>query len=219
MERSWDLNQVSDGRLYCDGDRARVGCHDCNGCSACCRGMGTSITLDPYDIYNLTKGLKCLFTDLLKESVELSVVDGIILPNLVMEKSKESCYFLDLQGRCKIHEFRPGMCRLFPLGRIYENNDYKYFIQIHECVKADKTKVKISRWLGMRDSKKYHHFINVWHYFLKDIQKIILELNDDQEIKSMNIKILNTFFVEAYDTGEDFYQQFDKRVYEFNKDL
>ena len=42
-------------RFYGSNDMAKVGCHDCNGCSSCCQDMGQSIWLDPYDIYNLTK--------------------------------------------------------------------------------------------------------------------------------------------------------------------
>ena len=47
MKREVDLNEISDGRLYSSGDMVKVDCHDCEGCSACCQGMGNSIILDP----------------------------------------------------------------------------------------------------------------------------------------------------------------------------
>lgn len=50
----------------------------------------------------------------------------------------------------------PGICRLFPLGRIYEENGFKYFIQVHECKKQERGKVKIKKWLELqirRDTK------------------------------------------------------------------
>ena len=62
----------------------KAGCDDCKGCSSCCRGMGNSIVLDPYDVYRLTTGLNCRFEDLLIDKLDLNVVDGIILPNLKM---------------------------------------------------------------------------------------------------------------------------------------
>ena len=55
MKRNIDLNEISDGRLYSSGDMVKADCHDCAGCSACCRGMGDSIKLDPMDIWRLKK--------------------------------------------------------------------------------------------------------------------------------------------------------------------
>ena len=89
--------------------------------------MGNSIVLDPYDVYRLTSGLNCRFEDLLINKLDLNVVEGIILPNLKMSGRNESCAFLDEEGRCSIHSIRPGICRIFPLGRIYEDGSFQYF--------------------------------------------------------------------------------------------
>lgn len=58
MKREVDLNEISDGRLYSSGDMVKVDCHDCEGCSACCQGMGDSILLDPMDLWRLQLGKK-----------------------------------------------------------------------------------------------------------------------------------------------------------------
>ena len=150
MKRNVDINEISDGRLYSSGDMVKADCHDCKGCSACCRGMGNSIILDPMDIWRLHRGIKKDFAALLEENyIELGVVDGMILPNLKMDVQRDACPFLNDAGRCSIHSCRPGLCRLFPLGRYYEENGFKYFIQIHECSRKDRGKVKIKKWLGI----------------------------------------------------------------------
>ena len=92
MEREIDLKQISDGKRYSANDMVKTGCNDCAGCSQCCRGMGSSIILDPYDIYCLEAGLKITFEELMRNYIELNVVDGIILPNLKMQK-KDCCGF------------------------------------------------------------------------------------------------------------------------------
>ena len=89
--------------------------------------MGQSIVLDPLDIYRLTKYLNVSFEQLLAEKIELNVVDGLILPNLKMCGTEERCAFLDENGRCGIHQIRPGICRLFPLGRYYNNAVFSIF--------------------------------------------------------------------------------------------
>lgn len=105
-------------RFYEWNDMVKADCHDCRGCSECCRGMGSSILLDPLDIFNLTKNLQKSFEELLTESVELAVEEGLILPHLNMVGAEEKCAFLNEEGRCSIHGFRPGLCRTFPLGAI-----------------------------------------------------------------------------------------------------
>ena len=85
MKRNVDLNEISDGRLYSSGDMVKADCRDCEGCSACCRGMGSSIILDPMDLWRLYTGIHRDFTSLMSEGyIELGIVDGMILPNLKM---------------------------------------------------------------------------------------------------------------------------------------
>ena len=94
MKREVDLNEISDGRLYSSGDMVKVDCHDCEGCSACCQGMGDSIILDPMDLWRLQLGKKENFDTLLANYLELNVVDGMVLPNLKME-GEEDVPFMD----------------------------------------------------------------------------------------------------------------------------
>ena len=143
MKRNVDINEISDGKLYGANDLVKADCGDCKGCSDCCHGMGESIVLDPYDVYRLTKGLNLSFEMLLTDKLELNMYDGMILPNLKMAGEKEACSFLTTEGRCSIHTIRPGICRLFPLGRIYDEAGFKYFLQIHECSNQNRTKVKV----------------------------------------------------------------------------
>lgn len=130
-----DLQEISDGKIYGCNDMVRAACGDCAGCHACCEKMGTSIVLDPCDIWRLTTVTGKNFEQLLADTIELQVVDGVILPNLRMDGEKEQCVFLNEQGRCRIHAMRPGLCRVFPLGRIYEESRIRYFLQMDACQK------------------------------------------------------------------------------------
>ena len=110
--------------------------------------MGDSIVLDPMDVYRLEKKLgKTMEEILLAGNVALRVVDGVILPHLKMTEQSDRCSFLNEEGRCSIHDARPGFCRMFPLGRLYEDGTFSYFLQVNECPKENKTKVKVRRWL------------------------------------------------------------------------
>ncbi len=211
MKRAVTLEEISDGKLYGLNDMVKADCNDCEGCSACCRGMGSSITLDPLDTWRLTQGLGITFEQLLQSHVELGVVDGVILPNLKMAEQGDACTFLDEQGRCLVHQIRPGICRLFPLGRYYEGDSFRYFLQTHECKKDNRTKIKVKKWIDTPDIQKYETFINQWHYFLKGIQERT-ELGVDEDFaKQASMYLLKLFYMKAY-TEADFYQEFALRL-------
>lgn len=212
MERNWDMSQVSDGRRYNSNDMVKLGCQECAGCSSCCHDMGSSIVLDPYDVYRLTRASGWSFEQMLEYCLELNVVDGVILPNLKMNEEGNQCTFLNEEGRCSIHDARPGICRLFPLGRIYENGSFQYFLQVHECKKENRTKVKISKWLETPQLKQYEEFVCQWHYYLKEIQEKIVNGMEQERIKQISMVILNEFFMKPYQTKEDFYLQFQERI-------
>lgn len=219
MEREIDLKEISDGKLYTANDMVRVACNDCAGCSSCCQGMGNSIILDPYDLFQMEKGLGSTFEKLMERALELHVVDGIVCPNLKMQEEGEQCFFLNEEGRCAIHAFRPGFCRMFPLGRIYQEGDFRYFLQVHECPYPNKTKVKLKKWLEIPELGKYETYIKDWHYFLKDVQAIIKETANQAIVKNLNMYLLNQFYVKPYETAwdaekADFYPQFYGRLNE-----
>lgn len=211
MEREIDLKEISDGKLYDSGDLVRVGCNDCTGCSACCRGMDNTIILDPYDMWQLAAGTGMGFEQLLSEGkLELNMVDGVILPNLKLAAAGESCTFLNEKGRCSIHPYRPGICRLFPLGRVYEDHSFRYFLQVHECIKENRTKMKVKQWLGIPELKKYETFVCDWHYFLKEQQNKGVE-------KEWMMKLLKLFFIVPWNPEADFYEQFYRRLHMMQK--
>lgn len=209
MKRNINLEEISDGKLYTENDMAKVGCNDCKGCSACCQGMGDSIILDPADIYRLSCGLAMDFSQLMERHIDLGVVDGIILPHLRMNGHGERCSFLNEEGRCGIHPYRPGICRIFPLGRIYENGDFRYFLQTKECASTIHTKVKISKWIDVQKPADYRRFLIKWHYLLNDLEELVKEQEDCG--KEINMRLLQCFYVTPYNQGQDFYEQFWER--------
>ncbi len=212
MKRNCSLAEISDGKLYDVNDLVEVSCNGCKGFASCCHGMGNSIVLDPLDIYHIVKNLGVTFEELLADRIELRVVDGIILPNLKMTGVLESCAFLNKEGKCSIHTFRPGICRIFPLGRYYENHDFQYFLQTKECKNDTKTKMKLEKWIDTENINKNKKFLVDWHYFLNGIEEIIKISQDEKLIKNLNMYILNSFYSKKYDREKDFYLQFHKRL-------
>ena len=218
MERNVSMDEISDGRLYGLNDMVKADCRDCEGCSACCRGMGTSIVLDPLDIYRLTAGLGESFEKLLAGGVELNLADGLILPNLRMAGEKEQCVFLDERGRCGIHPFRPGICRLFPLGRYYENGGFSYFLQTGECAKENRSKIKVSKWIDTPDLTRNQQFTLQWHDLLHAMEERLTG-EDEGKQQEENLLLLRLFYLLPYEGTTDFYSQFTERMEHWNEQI
>ena len=227
MQRDVDIKDISDGRFYGLNDMVKVGCNDCRGCSACCHDM-EALILDPLDVCRLTNGLGKTFDEMIDEELVLTRVDGLILPKMKMGKGVHNdaashdtaagqgntedtaCVFLNEEGRCSIHPLRPGICRIFPLGRLYEDGDFRYFLQIYECEKKNRYKVRLKQWIDVKDPKTYHAFINTWHYFTKQVGERIPDLTDESA-GQVTEYVLRLFYEGSYPL-DVFYSQFEQRM-------
>ena len=218
MRQNISLAEISDGHLYKANDMVKADCGGCEGCSQCCRGMGNSIMLDPYDVYRLITGIGKSMQELLATSVELNVVDGVILPNLKMQGTREACAYLDTEGRCSIHPYRPGICRLFPLGRHYENGGLFYFLQTGECVKENRSKVKVSKWIDTPELKRNEQFKLQWHDLLSAMTDRVAG-EDEGKQREENLLLLRLFYLLPYEGTTDFYSQFTERMEHWNEQI
>ena len=197
MIRNEKLEDISDGRLYGANDMVKAYCNECKGCHACCTGMGNSIILDPMDVMRLCRETGKNFTQLLEKELEVNVVDGLVLPNIRMTANK--CPFLNEEGRCSIHT----------------DDGFRYILQIHECERAGRTKVKVSKWIDTEDLPRYTKYINDWHKFQKDMQRNLIEYmrtGEDETARNQTMLVLQVMYVGMYDAEKDFYEQFDARL-------
>lgn len=219
VERYCELNEISDGKLYKLEDVVQADCEGCQNCSECCRNVGESIILDPFDIYEMTKHLKVPTLKLLEDKLELHVVDGVILPNIKTDNQLGGCGFLSPESRCTIHKFRPGFCRMFPLGRYYHHESFDYILQVHECPYPNKKPTLVKEWIGIPDMEKYEQYIKDWHYYIVECQQKIKAGMEEAKVKQINMYILQNFYLIPYDSNEDFYTQFYERFSKAHQEI
>jgi len=209
-----NLESISDGRIYELKDYVKADAGGCKGCSACCCGVGELVKLTPFDVYEMTRGLGFAFDDLLVDHLELRTVDKITLPYLKMVGSDERCSFLNDEGRCVVHAVRPNICRLFPLGRVYEEKDFKYFLQVDACVKPKLKKIQVEKWIGIENYEENKTFLLAWHRCLKALAFRFKFIRDDEELKAANDYLLEAFYRITLKEDEDFYDAFFKSLAE-----
>jgi len=198
MKRDIDANIISSEKLMNSSDMAKLGCSNCEGCSDCCRDRASAITLDAWDIMLLKNGLNYSFEGLINSGlISLAAIDGIILPTLSVRNDTEECIFLDQEGRCSIHSFRPGICRMFPLARLWhEDGSFSYFMQPGECSHSNGVKIKISKWLGYDNIREYESSVRIWHDALRELRCRMAAVSSHEELITLQRSFLETWFVQ-----------------------
>lgn len=210
MKSLRSLEGISDGRIYDIEDMVKAGTSGCDGCSACCHDVGDLVVLTPFDVYEIVNHLNVSFDELLIDKLELRENNKMMLPHLKMHGDSKRCSFLNVEDRCVIHGHRPNICRLFPLGRVYEEDDFKYFLQVDSCIKPNLEQVKVKDWIGIENYQQNKAFILSWHHLLKALAFRIKFIRDDEERDEVNKYLLDTFYRMTVKDGEDFYSEFLK---------
>lgn len=204
------LENISDGRLYNIEDVVKADTYGCNGCSDCCHDVGELVGLTPFDVYEIVSYLGESFDELLGEKIELRENNKVWLPYLKMKDENKYCSFLNEEGRCIIHSKRPNICRLFPLGRVYKNDDFKYFLQVGNCPKPDLREIKVSEWIGINNYDENKDFILAWYNFIKALTFRLKFVRDEIELDMINKDLIDSFYRIEVKEGENFYTEFWK---------
>nr|WP_302598553.1 YkgJ family cysteine cluster protein [uncultured Cellulosilyticum sp.] len=212
MHTTRTLENISDGKIYDVEDMVAADAGGCNGCSACCHNVGDLVALTPFDAYELVNHLNISFDSLLGDKLELHEENKILLPHLKMQGATKRCSFLNAAGRCEIHSARPNICRLFPLGRVYEKDDFKYFLQVGNCMKPKLEMVQVRQWIGINNYEANKAMILSWHQFIKALAFRLKFIRDAKELEEINTYILDNFYRITIEENQDFYTAFTKQL-------
>jgi Fe-S-cluster containining protein len=105
----------TDAAVLAESDLLQLSCGS-DGCSANCCTKSAPIVLNPYEIALMCRESGMSYEDLL-DLVETDRAKGF---PLVMLPRDPSCHFWTAKG-CRIYQARPLACRLYPLGRVFDN--------------------------------------------------------------------------------------------------
>ena len=135
----------------------------CQRCGACCRDrISEPIILTGYDMYKLAGALGMRSTMNLLETQIVSVSQTAYgLPMCVLSVTPEGACCLLEGSDCAVHEAKPAVCALYPLGRVYDAEEGSYtYIQPHgnRCAGTGKGHAMAAmQWLAeVRDEEQLY---------------------------------------------------------------
>ncbi len=133
---------------------------ECQNCGECC--TNTKIILSPYDIARLSFRLNIETKEFHKNFTRFIINAKTKIPMCVL-KTAPACTFLKKDEGCQIYDYRPYMCRAFPIG----NFGKYYFLEDSYCKGCGKGEKKsIDEWMDHQQIKSYKIFEDIWQEFL-----------------------------------------------------
>jgi Fe-S-cluster containining protein len=160
----------ADARVLTETEPLQLSC-DAGGCASNCCKTGDPIVLNPYEISLICRESNMSYEDLL-DIVDTDRADGF---PLVMLPRDPACYFWTKNG-CSIYTARPLACRLFPIGRVYDDMQSKFVLPGRNLCDGlvPKPARTVGDYLKIQDAALQIRMADQWIGFVNAIERLSL---------------------------------------------
>ena len=207
---------------YCKIDLDETFKFHCTKCGKCCINRH-DIILNPYDIFRAAKTLNITIKDFVKTYCTLHTGNQSRLPVVCLYPKEDTneCPLLE-NNKCMIHESKPVVCAMFPLGRMIAYNangkntnekSVSYIFSDPECGDNSETHT-VREWLDSFDIEENDRFFLLWSEEISKIGesvRVIEKYLPNTEFRQMQV-ILADLFYGRYDVSAEFMNQFTKNI-------
>lgn len=193
----------------------------CTMCGNCCR-FREDILLNPFDFFRLVKGLGMPPKEVVEKYCECYIGESSRMPLIRLNPVGIDRRCPLLKGnRCAVHQFKPTVCAMFPIGRMIlnpkpntptaEEKRIDYIFTAPNCGDR-KEKHTVREWLGKFDIPLNDEFFLKWSEVLSAATMSLQELEKRLNETSMGIVwnlVFNSLYM-LYDTNQEFLPQFEE---------
>lgn len=179
----------------------------CRKCGKCCKHQNT-ILFNPRDIYNIARKLQMTPEEVINKYAETYIGSAFRIPvvHMVPRGKNEVCPFLE-NGLCSIHDCKPTVCALFPLGRVVINTtvpekglkdgqvEVKYMLNDTDCGSRKRVNT-VREWLARFGVPERDEFFLLWSTLTIKLRAMICELDEHH----VSDEILNLFWNAIFHT-------------------
>lgn len=194
----------------------------CRRCGKCCIHQET-IIFNARDIFNIARKKGMTMQEVVDAYTETYIGRNSRIPivHLLSNGPKGACPLL-ADGRCSVHDCKPTVCALFPMGRVamgeklsgpIENLDklsVRYFLNDHSCGSAKRVNT-VRSWLAKFGIPEHDEFYLLWNKVLMSMTPAIMKLEEVGMPRSILTMLWDTIYQTLYlqyDTTQDFMPQF-----------
>ncbi len=195
----------------------------CQLCGACCRDVEDSLMLEPMDIYRLGRFLReqgegiddpedvlatYTHTSLLAERLPIFLLNTV--------GPEQACVFLK-DGRCRVYEARPRVCRLYPfcVAPGDRGRDFLYCLSQDRSHHFTDGRVSVKDWFYQNFSAEARQFLKADFDALPILGRTVKEMGAAR-FKGMLFQFLFYRYYN-YDFDQPFLPQFIRNTEELKK--
>lgn len=194
----------------------------CLSCGKCCKNR-EDILLNSRDLFNIAKKLNLTMVQVLEKYCETFIGHSSRIPvtRLLPHGANNVCPLL-IGNKCSVHDSKPTVCAVYPLGRIISGEDMaeglqpdkpmimQYILNPVSCGRI-KHKHTVRSWLEMFNIPIEDEFYFMWCeliFTLSGIMRGFEEKGLSHEILELMWHNIGTALYAAYDVNRDFMEQF-----------
>ena len=194
----------------------------CRRCGKCCIHQDM-IIFNARDIFNIAKKKGMTMQQVVEAYTEVYIGRNSRIPiiHLLSNGPKGACPLL-ANSRCSVHDCKPTVCALFPLGRVAINRTddqapgegempaIKYILNDHSCGSA-KTVNTVRSWLAKFGIPEQDEFYLLWNKVRMSLTPAVMKL-EEEKVSEPVLEMLWGVIYETlylhYDTSQEFMPQF-----------
>ena len=193
----------------------------CRRCGKCCIHQET-IIFNARDIYNIAKKKGMTMQQVIESYTEVYIGSGSRLPvvHLLSNGPKGACPLLE-DGRCSVHDCKPTVCALYPMGRVVVGEKFgepvdpdklrvKYILNEYSCGSAKRVNT-VRSWLAKFGIPENDEFYILWNKVLISLTLAIVKLEEEKVSKTVLDMLWSAIYQALfldYDITQDFMPQF-----------
>lgn len=188
---------------------------ECEMCGSCCRNRSEPILVTGADIYRMARALGITMMNAVEDNTVGYIGESSHMPVLVLKERLDGSCRLLRKGRCMVHQDKPAVCALYPLGRFYDFQDdsFHYFVNPVTCQpnRKDGKSWTLQEWLDEFKIEETEKMTRVWNRLIGGLAMITHEMNRD-EIKGRLLNVLLAALYFDYDTSKPYIEQVEQHM-------
>jgi len=157
----------TDARVLSENDLVELSC-GVNGCSSNCCTKSAPVVLNPYEIGHICRESGMTYEELL-DIVDTDRARGF---PLVMLPRDPHCHFWTGKG-CRIYRGRPLACRLYPLGRVFNDGESHIVLpELNICHGLSSSPARtVADFLRDQQTAVLIRMADLWIEFVTEVEK------------------------------------------------
>lgn len=220
-----------------DFEKMKIGLDDkfrfsCKQCGKCCTERA-DIILSPLDLFRAAKKLNLSPMEFVQTYCDKYIGDTskMVIIRLKPRGSNSRCPMLK-ERKCSIHDAKPAVCAMFPIGRSFQIDLRKtveeqmsvdriqFIFNGTHCGNAEEHTVR--EWLESFGIPIRDEFFVEWHKLVSEVGNVMKNCQtipiSEKDIEIMYIAIYYLMYLK-YDTNQEFMSQFLKNCAEVREVL